>query len=462
MSRFRPRLSPAGAVLEPFRQAVSAAAPPRPVAAPPAPVSTPTPVRQPQTSTLQRFGFLALCAYIISAILNEWAIRLVGNKAYLSMATLVALPVVWLISGTVFRGLRHMIGWLWLGFLAWMVIATPFSVWRGGSVQLLTYYVPRDYVFFFFIPSLVGSLRDCRRLMYINSVVAVLILITCAIWGRYAEDGRYYVPGGAGFFQNSNELAMQLLLGVVQFVFIFSQKWLIGKGVAIAAIPVSLLYIIRTGSRGAILALLAYGLVLLYTSRHKVRVAVVGLVLVVSAVSIAPSKAVNRLMLLLGEDRASVVDVSAVESETSRVDLLKRSVSETIQHPLFGVGPGMFAVAVFDEAQKKHQWTQWLGTHNSYTEVSSECGIPAFICYIGVIVVALRLSFKIWKRLRFDPSRADVSSLALALFSAVVVYAVSAFFFHMAYSHTLPVLAGQTLALHFAVRNELKTSSRTI
>src|SRR5215469_14286905 len=204
MSRFRPRMSSAGAVLAPPPVPTAKAAPPKGIEA--RHVIPSEPANQLSEGPLQQLGFFVLCAYLVSGILNEWAVRFAGSKAYVSTVTLFALPLAWLIAGRIFRGLRHPIGLLWLGFLVWLLVDTPFSVWRGGTVQLLVNYLPRSYMLFFFVVSLAVSFRDCRRLMYVGVVVSTMVLITCTIWGRTSDDGRYYVPGGAGFFGNSNEL----------------------------------------------------------------------------------------------------------------------------------------------------------------------------------------------------------------------------------------------------------------
>ena len=51
---------------------------------------------------------------------------------------------------------------------------------------------------------------------------------------------------------------------------------------------------------------------------------------------------------------------------------------------------------------------------------------------------------------------ADITSLSAALLSGAVVYAVCSFFFHMAYSGTLPLIAGQSLALYFAAKQRME------
>src|SRR5207248_9857652 len=123
---------------------------------------------------------------------------------------------------------------------------------------------------------------------------------------------------------------------------------------------------------------------------------------------------------------------SALNSTASRKALLKNSVKFTIRHPLFGVGPGMFSVADNDEAIANGlRKGQWLGTHNSYTQVSAELGVPAFCFYVATIVMSLTGPYKLYRRTRGDPRTADIGGMALGLHYSMIVYAVSIVFEHI-------------------------------
>ncbi len=71
--------------------------------------------------------------------------------------------------------------------------------------------------------------------------------------------------------------------------------------------------------------------------------------------------------------------------------LLRQSIQMTFEHPIFGVGPGVFAAASWDERKRAG-----IGagnaqvTHNTYTQISSETGIPGFFFFIATVF----LSFK--------------------------------------------------------------------
>jgi O-antigen ligase len=211
------------------------------------------------------------------------------------------------------------------------------------------------------------------------------------------------------------------------------------------------------------LASAAYVVLIFILSRKKILVLAMTVVAAVIGVATLPSATMERLMLL-GVDsslEASTDDMGAVGSRLQRTELLKRSILETFKHPVVGVGPGQFAVAVAGEAMKKGEYSAWVGTHNSYTQVSSECGLPAFVCYMGVIVLCFKLSYRVFRDTRDNPAYADVTGMSFVLLSGIFVYSIATFFFHMAYTGSLPTLSGLTVALYFASKRLLRPESQS-
>jgi O-antigen ligase len=188
-------------------------------------------------------------------------------------------------------------------------------------------------------------------------------------------------------------------------------------------------------------------------SRQKIFLVAIAMIAMVVGLATLPGEALRRLTLLGFDDSVqSGMDVSAVESGMQRKELVKISIMKTLTHPLFGVGPGQFAVSVTGDAAKKGEWSAWLGTHNSYTQVSSECGLPAFFAYCAVIVLCFRLNYRMFQASRYNSSYADIAALSFTLLSGTLVYSIATVFFHMAYTGTLPTLSGLTLALYLTAK----------
>ncbi|HYL77032.1 MAG TPA: O-antigen ligase family protein [Bryobacteraceae bacterium] len=402
---------------------------------------------------LGALGLIVYCAYALSGYLNDWSLHYFGGKAYLSIAALVLLPVVWLLCDGRFRGSRNPIGRWWIAFLACLLIATPFSYWRMGSLTMLSNYIPRCYLGFFFITAFITSVSRCRTLMYINIASSVCLLASCLKFGEYSDDGRLYIPESL-FYRNANELALALLLGAVQFAFLVYGRGVIRKLVGAAGIFVCIALMLRTGSRGCLLAALAASALVFFVSRHRAVVAAIALLVILAGIMLAPSMALRRLSMLSFDFDVAKNDAegSAIGSGIERSELFKRSLLETAKHPLLGIGPDQFAAKVWGDATKQGKWGAWLGTHNSYTQVSSECGIPALICYVAIIFWSLRLNYRLYRRTSNDPSLSDVSALSMCLLAGTLVYAVGTFFFHMAYTNSLPVLSGMTVSLTLATK----------
>src|SRR5581483_1154753 len=180
-------------------------------------------------------------------------------------------------------------------------------------------------------------------------------------------------------------------------------------------------------------------------SRAKWKVAILGTATLGIAFAAGPSGALHRM---LQEDDSSVA------SQEQRQALLETSLRYTLHNPIFGVGPDQFAAAVSRDAERTAESTPWLGTHNTYTQISSECGIPALILYVGVIFICLRSNYRIYRVARKYPAERDAAALSQCLLAGTLVFAVSAFFFHMAYSAYLPELAGFTVSLDLLRRSQ--------
>src|SRR5258708_13880987 len=113
---------------------------------------------------IQRAGFFLLLIYIfgVVSLLTETSMNVFGFKPYVTMVTGPLTMACVLASGGLRRALRGPIG-LWLtGFSIWLLVVTPFSVWRTGSLELVGNYFVKNLSMFFLIAGLVMSLREYR------------------------------------------------------------------------------------------------------------------------------------------------------------------------------------------------------------------------------------------------------------------------------------------------------------
>lgn len=408
----------------------------------------------------QRFGFVVLCVFAISGYANEFAVQLWNVKAYISTISWILLPLMLVLSGNLLRAGRDKIGVLWFAFLAWVVLAVPFSVWKGGSFALLVSYVPHGWLQLSYYAAFLVSVKHCRRLMFFIIASNFLLLLDCFLFGTM-NNGRFEIPQSI-FFTNANDLALQLLIAITQFMYLLYQPQVWKHLAGGVAILIALTYMLKTASRGAVLAIVVLGLIGFAFSKNRMRLALIGLPVALAALILVPSSVLHRFTLIGLEPEkltaSNIDDASAVASQMERMALFRQSVTYAITHPLFGVGPGQFAVAAYGDAVKSGTRSPWLGTHNSYTQVASECGIPALLLYGSVIMISLVSNFRIFRRTARVSHYSDLSALAFCTFNATLAYAVCTFFFHIAYSSYLPCIAGMSVALRLGTHRSLWSS----
>jgi O-antigen ligase len=223
--------------------------------------------------------------------------------------------------------------------------------------------------------------------------------------------------------------------------------------------------IVETGSRGAMLALLVTipFLIMQYSPANRLRIGAVLALMILLGFMLAPGLVVERFALLLEPDQQPTsgmelrVQEEAEGSSENRWYLLRRSLEITAQHPLMGVGIGMFPVAENNLAASEGLPGSWHETHDMYTQVSSETGITGFVLFLAVLVIDWRAMQALRKdsRLGLHPDGPQIRAAATALWLVLLNTMAYGFFANFAYSSTVPVISGLIFALSHGASREL-------
>jgi O-antigen ligase len=129
-----------------------------------------------------------------------------------------------------------------------------------------------------------------------------------------------------------------------------------------------------------------------------------------------------------------------------RRQILIMSLKLTATHPLFGVGPGQF----------ENITQTWFLTHNTYTQLSSEVGIPGLILFVLILRQVFRNLRDVHKteRFRTDP---QVQIFTSALRASFAGYLVGAFFASYGYELFIYALVAFSGVLYTACQEPLPT-----
>lgn len=399
------------------------------------------------TGVLSSIGFAAALAYIFLrfALLNDAVTYIFGFKAYLSYITapIALLGVVF--GGGLTRAVRFKPGVFFCGFLTWLLIAIPFSVWMGGSIQTLFTAFEADFSIFFMIVGLTTTWERFRTVMVVIAWGGVCDFLLCLLYPS-SGDGRFALSFGT--LANPNDLATHFLfiLPICIWVSIASRGFSVAKVVMPLTIVGILVIVLRTGSRAALLSLIGLSLYLFLRGSVKLKIIATASAVVLIAVALValPADLRYRYLSLFSSDKPTPTTETDMErvkeadgSTAAREALLFNSVSETFKHPLFGVGPGQFAVAEAAVAKDLGKHATWQLTHNTYTQVSSEAGIPAFLFFIAALFGSMSLLYRVHRRAKSHPL---LSAATFWLLISAIGFSINIFFSALAYSAYVPTL----------------------
>lgn len=295
--------------------------------------------------------------------------------------------------------------------------------------------------------------------------VAAAAALNVLLWRVFAQVDAGRLELAFGTVANSNDYAAHLL-AVVPFL-LFVALTVRPRPLAapvLAAVGGGIYFCVSTGSRGGLIALIAASAYLFLRAPGRVRIAFLVLAPVIAAVTIAnaPKYALERQATLFADSRDSSAQAGdpAVASRTTRLYLLRRSLSTTFAHPLFGVGPGEFMNYEGTTAVKAGVRGAWQVTHNTYTQVSSEAGIPALMFFVAALVTTYRLLSKTYRAAKARQELRPIAMAALCLLVSLVGFGVANLFLSLAYWYHLLMLSGFAICLSSIVNSESSASPK--
>jgi O-antigen ligase len=420
--------------------------------------------READPAPMLKMGFYAFCIFNLAyySRVFEWKLAFLHIPLLTSCLALLGAAM----DGRLLLTFRSKIGVCIAGLTVIYAVNVPFSTWRGHSFQVFAGEWLKSLIAFMLAGALVVTFQQCRKAL--NSIgwgTAIASLL--AIYLGKSQSGRLQV--GSGTLSNPNELAFTLLLGL-PFLWLMASDGDAPKIKRLLAfcMTLSALYaLIRTGSRAGVIGLcVLFLLMFLRASIIGKFVLALGIAaLGLFAVSFFPGVVVRYATMFVGADAISQArseqearDLgAAVGSSEARRKLLINSLKATAEHPLLGVGIGAFGAYMAEKERAEGIIPRYQGTHNTYTQVSSEAGAPALILFLCVIVFVFQGLVRIYKRAKRSPTKTgrQIAGVSYALASTLTAYSFCVFFDYVAYAATLPLLAGFAIALGDAALNAL-------
>jgi O-antigen ligase len=412
---------------------------------------------------LRRLGFFFMLAYVftrfgyISEILGK---VLDSDRPHLVIVLGGGSALLTVLTGGLQRSFRSKAAYIMAALMLWMVAVAPFGIWRRGSLSVLIQAFETEFSMLFIIAGLVLTLREVRQ-TFAAIALGAAVVVTASLYFGVDQFGRFSFTFGS--LGNANDYATHLLV-VLPFalLFGFAANSVFVRLVSILVVLLGVLLVLRTGSRAGLLALMvSVGFMMLRaTPTQRILGGLLTLILLVGAVITLPRSTLLRYLMIVDssveEEAVSDLDLQrAVGSTEGRKSLLLDSLTITAHNPLFGVGPGNFTPGAADLAKGEGRREMWLVTHNTYTEVSSETGVPGLILLLATLVAVFRQLGSIWRRARKQPEANWIRQAAFCLTLSMTNFSICIFFCSISYRFYLPAMVGLVVSFAFEASREL-------
>jgi len=373
----------------------------------------------------------------------------------LRLLYVVGIPAILgtLLCGGLPRTFKRSPGLYWTLYFCLMCAACITSAWPGDSVK--TYVIPyfrTNFTMLFVVGGLIVSWNEYSRLLKWLAFSAVGSLMVARLFQSGSMD-RFSLEFGT--VSNSNDFAAHLLF-CLPFLYwvVLSSKSIVLRLIALAGLGYGVIVIVQTGSRGGLIGMAAVGLALLWLGSAKQKIALVLLAPIAFAavVAVVPHATLVRIMSFSSSDDEASVE--ALESSEQRKYLLRKSLEYTFQFPILGVGPGQFSN--YEGRNNKVIGTHgaYHATHNTFTQVSSECGIPAFLFFTAGLIASFRIFYSTYKKAKKTPGCTDIRDAMACTMLCLIGFTVAVAFLNFAYFFYEPLLGGMAIAVAAATKEE--------
>lgn len=308
-----------------------------------------------------------------------------------------------------------------------LVFCIPFAIWIGGSFQVVILNFSEVVILTIVLALCVNTLERLRQLMFIQcaslAVITAITLTSDRVLHNREQGITRVVGAVGGIFENPNDLAVAIAMALpLCLLFLIRGRGFFRKAIWAVAMMVLTRAILATYSRSGLLALVGAALVVLYEFGIKGRRPQLFVYVLLGLAGLmvfgGPSNYGARLATILQPD------TDPTGSAQERRELLKKSIQVTVEHPIFGIGPGDFPMLS----------GRWLVTHNTYTQLSAEAGLPGLLLFLLLFKRTLK---NIRAARNLVPENQELQLIGAGLRASVFAYLVGSFFASTAY-HFFP------------------------
>lgn len=288
-----------------------------------------------------------------------------------------------------------------IAFLLWMSFTCLFAMGRSELVLDQWVFVLKIHFMLFVTLILLRGRKQIEILIWVTTMsIAYYGIKGGAFTLATGGSSRVWGPPG-GVISGNNELGIALVL-VLPFMYYLYQTTVhkMGKRALLAAIGLMSIGILGTQSRGALLSVVAMGLVLGLKGRNRVKTLLAIVLLSVAALMVMPDSWTHRMNTIQSYQQDS--------SAMSRIYTWKTLWNMALDRPITGAGfgtdnPVLFSIYAPPGGVEGYPVGVVFVAHSIYLQALGEHGFPGLMIYLLLGFVTWRKAASIAKKTTDDP-----------------------------------------------------------
>lgn len=345
-------------------------------------------------------------------------------------------------------------------FLMVQVIGTLFAEYVGIATSALTTYMIEGVGLYFLITNVIRTPEQLRRaiwvLLFSGTFLGALSLYQQVThtyhnnyWGFAQMSNGVFGTGGetingavmqnrlAGPLGDQNYYAQVMLMLVPIGLFqLWTERSTLMRALALATTSFCAIGVVLTFSRGAavgfalMIVIMAF---MRYIKPFQLLIVLLGIVLLLQAFPEYGTRltSLERLSGVTNQDSAGIAEADS--STQSRTTEMLAAGLVFIDHPIIGVGPGLFKFYYPDYAEliglRTHAGAR--AAHDLYLEMGAENGVLGLTCFLAIVFVTLYNLAR--TRKRFVQERPAFANMATGFMLAIVTFLTTSLFLSLAY-----------------------------
>jgi O-antigen ligase len=362
----------------------------------------------------QHFSFWMICSYLF--------VEFVRPQSIIPALNFLPWAMLFILFSAVGACLDKSVTWVSAPANKWIILLLITVV-----ISVVTAFYPTtskkhfmDFFNWFIIYFLIISIVNTKERFYIFLCVflisgAKIAVGTAKVWAfRGFSFTSWGLSGPPGYFQNSGELAILMLVLFPLFFFLAQslkahvKKWESYILMVLWVCPI--LTILGASSRGAQIALVLELLIIFRKSFFKIKPLVFVMVLSVALFHLMPDEQKKRFSES-GDDKTS----------QQRLLYWKHGREMIYQYPFTGVGFFNFSPYFEDHFSQDMLYPHAELPHNIFIQVGTDVGLIGLVCF-GILIISCMLeSIKIAKNKTIDPVwRSIVAGLGIGVFGFAI------------------------------------------